>query len=68
MIRMRDLAYIIGICLAAVMGMALGKAEGIKVGINSVVQPEVNIEKQCIAWFFDADLRAAKRHMCGGKK
>jgi hypothetical protein len=47
----------------------IGRAEGIKIGIASVAPaPEVNLEKQCVAWFFNADLKAAKNHMCGGKK
>ena len=66
---MRDMVYIVGICVAAVMGMIVGKAEGIQIGISATSAPaEVDIEKQCIAWFFDADLKAAKKHMCGGKK
>jgi hypothetical protein len=65
---MKDLIYIVGICMAAVMGVVVGKEEGIQIGINSMKAAEVNLEKKCIAWFFDADLKAAKKHMCGGKK
>jgi hypothetical protein len=51
------------------MGMIVGKAEGIQIGIKAAPPPVVvDVEKQCIAWFFNADLKAAKKHMCGGKK
>ena len=66
---MRDMVYIVGICVAAVMGMIVGKAEGIQIGISATPTPVVvDVEKQCVAWFFNADLKEAKRHMCGGKK
>ena len=66
---MRDMVYIVGICVAAVMGMIVGKAEGIQIGIKAASPPVVvDVEKQCVAWFFNADLKAAKKHMCGGKK
>jgi len=66
---MRDMVYIVGVCVAAVMGMIVGKAEGIQIGVSVTPPPVVvDVEKQCIAWFFNADLKAAKNHMCGGKK
>jgi len=66
---MRDIVYIVGIVVGVVLALNVGRAEGIKVGIASVQPPiEVNLEKQCVAWFFNADLKAAKKHMCGGKK
>jgi hypothetical protein len=66
---MKDLIYIVGICVAAVMGLIVGKAEGIQIGISATTTPvEVDVEKKCIAWFFDADLKAAKKHICGGRK
>ena len=66
---MRDMVYIVGICVAAVMGMIVGKAEGIQIGISATPPPVVvDVEKQCVAWFFNADLKAAKKHLCGGKK
>jgi hypothetical protein len=66
---MRDMVYIVGICVAAVMGMIVGKAEGIQIGLKAAPPPVVvDVEKQCVAWFFNADLKAAKKHMCGGKK
>jgi hypothetical protein len=66
---MRDIVYIVGITVGIVLSLNIGRAEGIKIGIASVAPaPEVNLEKQCVAWFFNADLKAAKNHMCGGKK
>jgi hypothetical protein len=46
--------------------------EGTTAGLTAAAiiapTPEANLEKQCVAWFFNADLKAAKKHMCGGKK
>lgn len=58
---MRDMVYIIGICVAASLGFAVGKEEGIK----KVPPPiEINLDKQCVAWFFDSNLKAAKKRIC----
>ena len=51
-----------------VLALNVGRAEGIKIGMAAVPVPAVaDVEKQCVAWFFNADLKAAKKHMCGGK-
>lgn len=65
---MRDMIYIVGITVSIVLAFNVGKAEGIKIGITAAPVPVVDVEKQCVAWFFNADLKAAKKHMCGGKK
>jgi hypothetical protein len=58
---MRDMVYIIGICVAASLGFAVGKVEGAK----EVPPPiEVNLDKQCVAWFFESNLKAAKKRIC----
>ena len=31
------------------------------------VEP-VNIDKQCVAWMFQSNLKDVKKHICGGKK
>lgn len=65
---MRDVVYIIGICVAVILSFTVGMEQGFTKGVRSIPVPssaEVNVEKQCIAWFFDADLKAAKKHMCG---
>ena len=65
---MRDMIYIVGITVSIVLAFNVGKAEGIKIGIAATPVPVVDVEKQCVAWFFNADLKAAKKHICGGKK
>jgi hypothetical protein len=66
---MRDIVYIVGIFVAASLGFFVGKTEGINQMVLAIPKPvEVNLENQCIAWFFNADLKAAKKHMCGNKK
>ena len=67
---MRDMIYIVGIAVGIVLAVNVGRAEGIKVGLATAAAAapvEANIEKQCVAWFFNADLKAAKKHMCGKK-
>jgi hypothetical protein len=65
---MKDMVYIVGIVVGIVLALNVGRAEGIKVGLATAAPaPAVDVEKQCIAWFFDADLKAAKKHMCGKK-
>ncbi len=68
---MRDMIYIVGIAVGIVLALNVGRAEGIKVGLATAAAAappvEANIEKQCVAWFFNADLKAAKKHMCGKK-
>ena len=66
---MREIVYIIGIFVAGSLGFFVGKTEGINQTVLAIPKPiEVNLEKQCVAWFFNADLKEAKKHMCGGKK
>lgn len=65
---MRDIVYIVGICVGVALSFTVGVEHGFAKGVRSIPIPsttEINIEKQCIAWFFDADLKAAKKHMCG---
>lgn len=64
---MRDMIYIVGITIGIVLSFNVGKAEGVKIGIAAAPIPVVDVEKQCVAWFFNADLKAAKKHMCGKK-
>ena len=65
--------YIIGIVLGVGFAFKVGKIEGTTQALAAaaIIAPapvtEASLEKQCIAWFFDADLKAAKKHMCGGK-
>ena len=68
---MRDIVYIIGIVIGVGLSFKMGKIEGTTQALAAAAiitpVPEASLEKQCIAWFFDADLKAAKKHMCGGK-
>ena len=67
---MRDMVYIVGICVAVMLSFTVGTEHGFTKGVGSIPIPspvEISVEKQCIAWFFDADLKAAKKHM-GGKR
>ena len=70
---MKDMIYIIGIVLGVGFAFKVGKIEGTTQALAAaaIIAPtpvtEASLEKQCIAWFFDADLKAAKKHMCGGK-
>ena len=68
---MRDIVYIVGITVGIVLSLNVGRAEGIKVGLATAAAAApapVNLDKQCIAWFFDTDLKEAKKHICGGNK
>jgi invasion protein IalB len=69
---MKDMIYIIGIFFCAALSFTVGKMEGTTAGLTAAAiiapAPEANLEKQCVAWFFNADLKAAKKHMCGGRK
>ena len=66
---MRDMVYIIGIVIGVGLAFTVGRIEGRAEGIKSVPVPVVaDVEKQCVAWFFNADLKAAKKHICGGRK
>ena len=66
---MRDMVYILGIILGVGFAFKVGKIEGMQsVPAPAPVSIEANIEKQCVAWFFNADLKAAKKHMCGNRK
>jgi invasion protein IalB len=69
---MKDIVYIVGIVFCAALSFTVGKMEGTTAGLTAAAiiapTPEANLEKQCVAWFFNADLKAAKKHMCGGKK
>lgn len=70
---MRDIVYILGIIIGVGLAFKVGKIEGTTQALAAaaIIAPapvtEASLEKQCIAWFFDADLKAAKKHMCGGK-
>jgi hypothetical protein len=70
---MRDIVYILGIIIGVGFAFKVGKIEGTTQALSAaaIIAPapvtEASLEKQCIAWFFDADLKAAKKHMCGGK-
>ena len=64
---MRDMVYIIGIVLGVGFAFKVGKIEGER-SIPTPVPVAVDLENQCVAWFFNADLKAAKKHMCGGKR
>lgn len=64
---MRDMVYIIGIVIGVGLAFKVGEAEGVK-SIPAPVPVAVNLENQCVAWFFNADLKAAKKHMCGSKR
>lgn len=64
---MRDIVYILGIVLGVGFAFKVGKIEGMQ-SVPVPVPIEVNIEKQCVAWFFKADLKAAKKHICGNCK
>jgi len=63
----RDAVYIIGIVIGVVLAFKVGEAEGMK-SIPTPAPVAVNLENQCVAWFFNADLKAAKKHMCGSKR
>jgi hypothetical protein len=68
---MRDAVYIVGIVVGIVLALNVGKAEGIKIGLATAAAAStapINLENQCVAWFFNADLKAAKKHMCGSKR
>ncbi len=68
---MRDAVYIVGIVVGIVLALNVGKAEGIKIGLATAAAAPtapINLENQCVAWFFNADLKAAKKHMCGSKR
>jgi len=69
---MKDIVYIVGIVVGIVLAFTVGKMEGTTAGLAAAAiiapTPEVSLEKQCVAWFFAADLKTAKKKICGGKK
>jgi hypothetical protein len=66
-VGMRDIVYILGIILGVGFAFKVGKIEGIQ-SVPAPVPIAVNLENQCVAWFFQADLKAAKKHICGNRK
>ena len=70
-VDMKDIIYIIGIVLGVGFAFTVGRLQGREEGIKSVPAPvpiAVNLENQCVAWFFQADLKAAKKHICNNRK
>lgn len=63
---MRDMIYILGIVLGVGFAYKVGEIEGRK-AIPAPIPLEVNLDKQCVAWFFDSNLKAAKKRICGSK-
>ena len=66
-VDMRDMIYILGIILGVGFAFKVGKIEGIQ-SVPVPVPIAVNLENQCVAWFFQADLKAAKKHICSNRK
>ena len=68
---MRDMVYILGIVLGVGFAFKVGKIEGERfIPVPKPVPIPISVtemENKCVAWFFNADLMAAKKHMCGGK-
>ena len=66
---MRDMVYILGIVLGVGFAFKVGKIEGERsIPVPKPIPISVTeMENKCVAWFFNADLKAAKKHMCGGK-
>ena len=68
---MRDMVYILGIVLGVGFAFKVGKIEGERsIPVPKPVPVPLSVtemENKCVAWFFNADLKAAKKHMCGGK-
>jgi len=66
---MRDMVYIVGLVVGVGLAFTMGMVEGAKsVPVPKPVPISVTeMENKCVAWFFNADLKAAKKHMCGRK-
>tara|TARA_R110000822_G_scaffold16109_1_gene55093 strand:+ start:784 stop:990 length:207 start_codon:yes stop_codon:yes gene_type:complete len=68
---MRDMVYIVGLTVGVGMAFTMGMVEGAKsIPVPKPVPVPLSVtemENKCVAWFFNADLKAAKKHMCGGK-
>lgn len=68
---LRELVLLMGIFFGSVFGFFVGEEQGrneVRAGIPKPVPISVTeMENKCVAWFFNADLKAAKKHMCGGK-
>jgi len=69
---MRDVIYIAVICFGVIfgyqLGYQLGTKDGFKDGIKTThTNAAVDISKQCVAWFFDTNLKDVKKKICGGK-
>jgi len=69
---LRELVLLMGIFFGCAFGFFIGQEQGYAKALAEVPKPVpiqvTDLENKCIAWFFNADLKAAKIHMCGGKK
>ena len=67
---LRELILLVGILFGCVFGFFVGQEQGYAKALAEAPQPVVtvtDIENKCVAWFFNADLKAAKKRICGGK-
>ena len=69
---LRELVLLMGIFFGCAFGFFVGEEQGrneVRLEVPKPIPISVTeMENKCVAWFFNADLKAAKKHMCGGKK
>lgn len=69
---LREIILLSGIFFGCALGFFVGEEQGRNAVLAAVPKPVplsvTEMENKCVAWFFNADLKAAKKHMCGGKK
>ena len=69
---LRELVLLMGIFFGCALGFFIGQEQGRAKALAEIPEPVVmsvtEIENKCVAWFFNADLKTAKKHICGGKK
>jgi hypothetical protein len=67
---LRELILLVGIFFGCALGFFVGEEQGYAKALVEVPKPVMSVtelENKCVAWFFSADLKAAKKHICGGK-
>ena len=68
---LREIILLMGIFFGCALGFFIGQEHGHAKALAEIPEPVISVtdmENKCVAWFFNADLKTAKKHICGGKK
>jgi hypothetical protein len=68
---LRELVLLMGIFFGCALGFFIGQEQGYEQAkiefSRPVVMSEKDLDNKCVAWFFDTNMKDAKKRMCGGK-